>query len=106
MPDETVTFLSKAKKLISKNKRSVAGRADFVQGLAQIGILNIDEIWRHIMDLTKFQRIPDYKPAYDGGQEAFIFKKNINGHEVYIKIKIETHKYEESLVCISFHKMN
>lgn len=44
MPDETVTFLSKAKKLITQNKRSVAGRADFVQGLALIGILNIDEI--------------------------------------------------------------
>lgn len=44
MLDETVTFLSKAKKLITQNKRSVTGRADFVQGLALIGILNIDEI--------------------------------------------------------------
>ena len=103
MQDETVTFLSKAKKLITQNKRSVAWRADFVQGLALIGILNIDEIWKHILDLTKFQWIVDYKPSYDGGQEAYIFMKKVNGHETYVKIKIKVYD-EEILVCISFHK--
>lgn len=56
MPDETVTFLTKAKKLIIHKNRSVAARADFIQKLAQIGIFNIDEIWNHILSLTRFQR--------------------------------------------------
>ncbi|MCV2231563.1 hypothetical protein [Paracholeplasma manati] len=104
MPDETVTFLTKAKKLITHKKRSVAARADFIQNLALIGILNIDEIWHHILSLTKFQRLVDYKPAYDGGQEAYIFIKNIHGEDIYIKLKIEIQNNEEILVCLSFHK--
>ena len=104
MPDETVTFLTKSKKLVSNKKRSVAARADFVQNLALIGILNMDEIWSLILSLTKFQRLTDYKPAYDGGQEAYIFIKKIQGEDIYIKLKIEIQNNEETLVCLSFHK--
>lgn len=104
MADETATFLSKAKKLIIQKKRQVAGRPDFVQNLALIGIVNINEIWTHILSLTTHQKIPDTKPTYDGGGEAFIFIKRINGWDVYIKLKIELCENESILTCISFHK--
>ena len=68
-------MLSKAKLLVSQNKRRIAGRADFVQNLARIGKTSIHEIWPHILSLKAQQRIPDSKPIYDGGGEAFIFIK-------------------------------
>ena len=103
--DETVSFLSKAKLLVSQNKRRIAGRTDFVQNLALIGITSIHEIWPHILSLKAQQRIPDSKLIYDGGGEAIIFIKKINGHDTYIKLKIEENNDREILVCISFHKL-
>ena len=61
MADETVSFLSKAKLLVSQNKRKIAGWADFVQNLARIRITSIHVIWPHILSLKAQQRILDSK---------------------------------------------
>ena len=47
----------------------------------------------------------DPKPSYSKKlDDALLFKKQINGILVYIKIKIEIENDNEMAVCLSFHK--
>ena len=47
----------------------------------------------------------DDKPNFHDGSNAFIFRKDINGIEAYIKIVIEEdYEKKEEVVVISFHK--
>lgn len=62
------------------------------------------EAWYHIKNLNEHFLCNDDLPNYSNS-DAFVFKKLINGVEVYIKVKIEEGKYGEEVVCISFHRV-
>ena len=104
MSDEQLKLLSKMKKLIYKGKRKFAERKDrnYLDELLKIGISE-DDAWNIILSLSEKNYCHDYKPFYYKTDNALIFKKMINRHLVYIKIKIEKYDNDEMTICISFH---
>lgn len=73
------------------------------QALIDIGIMKIEDIWHYILtlenkDCIKIERDRDY--SRDMNSEVYIFKKNINGKDVYIKLTMN----DRGIICISFHE--
>ena len=73
------------------------------QALIDIGIMKVQDIWKHILDLEvsdciKVDRDRDY--SRDMNSEVYIFKKSINSKIVYIKLTMN----ERGIICISFHE--
>lgn len=101
--NEVISFLTQAKILIRNGKR-IINRKNYIQDLLDIGIININIVWETILSLTIHDWVHDYKPTYYINSEAFVFKRLINGYQVYIKLSIELNNNEDYLVCISFHK--
>ncbi len=104
MTGEQLKLLSRMKKLIIMGNRKFANRKDrdYVEELMEIGITETFA-WQEILTLSAYNYIPEYKPLYTKGENALIFKKDINGNRVYIKLKIEEYNNKDMTVCISFH---
>ena len=92
------------KKLISEGKRRFQTRKDrdYLKALAEIGISE-KQAWEYILSLNINFFVPDKNPNYNRSNEALIFIRNINGKDVYIKLKVEKNNMEEETVCLSFH---
>ena len=105
MTEEQIKLLNKMKKLISMGYKKFACRKDrdYIQEILDIGITE-NEAWQEIITLSSKNYYPDYK-IFDSNnnEDALIFKKYINGHIVYIKLKIEQYNSNETTVCLSFH---
>ncbi len=105
MNQQQIVLFSKMKKLINQNKRRFIVRndgTDYVADLLELG-LSEEEAWREILYLNNYFYYPDPRPIY-ASSGALTFKKQINGIEAYIKLKIEDNGYGEETVCLSFHK--
>ena len=105
MTEDQNRLLAKMKKMICAGNKRFAGRKDrhYIQELLDIGITE-NEAWNEILTLSSKNYYPDSKPFYlKKGDDALIFKKHINGHVAYIKLKIEYHNNSEITVCLSFH---
>jgi len=73
------------------------------QALIDLGIMNIEDIWKYVSKLTKEDLVKvdfDYDSTRDTNSEIFIFKKIINKKLVYIKLTMRT----KGIICISFHE--
>ncbi len=73
------------------------------QALIDIGIMKISDIWNYVLKLTKEDCIKiDHDRDYlrDMNSEIYIFRKVINGKDVYIKLTIN----DKGVLCISFHE--
>lgn len=73
------------------------------QSLLNIGITKKEQIWNHILTLEEKNCIKidfDHDRKRDTNSEIYIFKKNINKKDVYIKLTIR----KVGIVCISFHE--
>lgn len=106
MTSSQVKELSDIKKLVKSGKRRFEQRkdSDYLQDLLEIGISE-EEAWNHVLCLNKNFWFVDPRPNYNKKSgDALLFKKQINGILVYIKIKIEIEKNCEMAVCLSFHK--
>ena len=73
------------------------------QALVDIGIMKIEDIWKHILNLEindciKVDRDRDY--SRDMNSEVYIFRKKINSKIVYIKLTMN----DRGIICISFHE--
>lgn len=105
MTGEQLRLLHKMKNLISNGYKRFAYRKDrdYIQELLDIGITENDA-WQEILGLSSRNYYPDYK-IFDTTtrEDALVFKKHINGHIVYIKLKIEQYNNSEMTVCLSFH---
>ena len=103
MTGEQVKLLAKMKKLINKGCKKFACRRDrdYIQELLDIGISE-SVAWQEILTLSSNNYYPDHK-LFSADEDALIFKKYINSHIVYIKIKIEQYNNNEMVVCLSFH---
>lgn len=105
-------FLNTSKRLIHENKKEFAWyrRLDINgkvisarQALYDIGILNEKQLWNYVLELTSSELLyidMDYDRRRDFNSEMYIFIKNINGKDVYIKLTIN----RRGLLCLSFHE--
>ena len=110
--DAVNTFLKICKREIEKkNCYFVGDRAININGkkisakqaLIDIGIMKVQDIWKHILDLgiddcIKVDRDHDY--SRDMNSEVYIFRKKINSKIVYIKLTMN----DRGIICISFHE--
>ena len=105
MNTEQKKLLTKMKTLIKNKKRRFENRkdSDYLLNLAEIGITPL-EAWNQILTLNCNMYFFDTKSSYYANKDTLIFKKDINKTCIYIKLKIEMDKYEEIVVCLSFHK--
>ena len=104
MTGEQLKLLSKMKKLVVKGNKKFANRKDrdYIEELLEIGITE-SVAWQEILTLSSYNYVPDYKPFYLKSENSLVFKKDINGNTVYIKLKIEEYNNKEMTVCLSFH---
>lgn len=105
MNSNELKILSKMKKLIKQGKRrfSIRKDRDYLEDLLEIGISEA-EAWNYILELNSHFYFSDPKPTYYKTNNLLIFKRKINGENVYIKLVIEKNDTEEETVCLSFHK--
>lgn len=106
MTSSQLKVLSEIKKLVVQKRRKFKQRkdCDYVQDLLEIGITE-EEAWNQVLYLNKNFWFVDPKPSYSKKTgDALLFKKQINGVLVYIKLKIEIENDSEMAVCLSFHK--
>ena len=104
MTGEQLKLLTKMKKLITKGNKRFDKRKDrdYLEELLEIGITE-SLAWQEILTLSSYNYVPDYKPFYLKSENSLVFKKDINGNRVYIKLKIEEYNNKEMTVCLSFH---
>lgn len=110
--DAVNTFLKICKREIQKRNCYFAGyrtiningkKISAKQALIDIGIMKVQDIWKHILDLEvndciKVDRDRDY--SRDMNSEVYIFRKMINSKIVYIKLTMN----DRGIICISFHE--
>ena len=110
--DAVNSFLKTCKREIEKKNCYFAGyrtiningkRISAKQALIDIGIMKVQDIWKHILNLEakdciKVDRDRDYNR--DMNSEVYIFRKIINSKIVYIKLTMN----DRGIICISFHE--
>lgn len=94
-------FIANAKELMFKNKYTFIPRTKNLQSLAQNG-LTVDDVKDVILELNSNDYYKGPKPDFDSSHQGDIweFKKNFDGIQFYVKLKIEN----DCLKCISFHE--
>ena len=103
--EEIVEFLKEAKSLIAKGKAGIAKRSKNLQDIVNIG-LTMKGVRQELLDLSLEDYSKGPEPDRDFPGEIWVFGKEINGHEVYIKMKIDRQDELETFTCISFHIAN
>lgn len=102
---DIITFLEKAKTLISAGKYDFVPRRKNMQSLAQHGLTIIDAK-NEIIGLVVGDYYKGPKQDLDPNRPGDIweFKKDIGGINFYVKVKIVTENGNEILKCIGFHE--
>lgn len=104
MSDITL-FLENAKRLISIGKYDFVPRRKNMQALAQHG-LTITDAKAELLGLVAddYYKGPklDLDPSKPG--DIWEFKKQIDGKQFYIKVKITQENEEDILKCLGFHE--
>lgn len=98
-------FLAKVKNLISAGKYDFVPRRKNMQALAQHG-LTIMDAKIEILGLAAGDYYKGPKQDFDSNRpgEIWEFKKNIDGIQFYVKVKIVQEKGDEILKCLGFHE--
>lgn len=98
-------FLVKAKKLLSAGKFTFVSRRKNLQSLSERG-LTIADVKSEIMDLVVTDYYKGPKQDFDSTQSGDIweFKKDVDGEQFYLKLKIQDRNGEDILKCLSFHE--
>ena len=104
MPGKLILqYLAKVKQLVSAGCWAFVPRKKNLDALSNMG-LTIKEVKDEILslDFLDYQRGPE--PDYSSSGDVWIFKRVIEGKELYIKLKIDiANDGSEILKCISFH---
>lgn len=98
-------YLKKVKKLVSRGKYDFIPRRKNMQALAQHG-MTITDAKSEILGLVAGDYYKGPKQDLDAGKPGDIweFKKQIDGIQFYIKVKIVQENGEYILKCLGFHK--
>lgn len=102
---EISAFLARMKRQVSAGKYDFVPRRNNIQALAQHG-LTISDAKDEIFNLVvgDYYKGPkqDLDPLRPG--DVWEFKKNIDGKQFYIKVKIVQVNGEDIVRCLSFHE--
>lgn len=102
---DIAAYLAQVKNLLSKGKYDFVPRRKNMQALAQHG-LTITDVKGEILGLVVADYYRGPKRDYDRNRPGDIweFKKNIDGKQFYVKVKIVQENGEDILKCMSFHE--
>ncbi len=103
--EDITAFLVKVKRLLSAGKYDFVPRRKNMQALARLG-LTISDAKNEILELAAGDYYKGPKQDFDPNRPGDIweFKKNIDGLEFYLKVKIVQENGEDILKCIGFHE--
>ena len=98
-------YLVRVKKLLSEGKYDFVPRRKNMQALARHG-LTIMDAKSEILELVYDDYYKGPKQDFDPNQQGDIweFKKNIDGMQFYVKVKIVRENGEDILKCLGFHE--
>ena len=104
IPD-IIVFLERVKRLVSAGKYDFVPRRKNMQALAQHG-MTIADAKEEILELVVGDYYKGLKHDFDLNKPGDIweFKKNIDGVQFYVKIKIVEENGENILKCLGFHE--
>lgn len=102
---QIVAYLADVKRLLSAGKCDFVPRRKNMQALAQHG-LTITDAKNEILGLVVGDYYKGPKKDHDPNRPGDIweFKKNIDGMQFYVKVKIVQENGEDILKCIGFHE--
>jgi hypothetical protein len=102
---DITSFLEKMKRLISAGKYDFVPRRKNMQALAQHG-LTIADAKAEILGLVVGDYYKGPKPDFDPNKSGDIweFKKDVDGTQFYVKVKITEENGESILKCLGFHE--
>lgn len=102
---DIAAYLSEVKRLLSAGKYDFVPRRKNMQALAQRGF-TVNDAKNEILELVvgDYYKGPkqDLNPSRPG--DIWEFKKNIDGMQFYVKVKIIQENGEDILKCLSFHE--
>lgn len=98
-------FLVRAKDLMTKGKYAFVPRGKNLQALSDHG-LTIADAKDEILGLVVRDYYKGPKQDFDPAQQGYIweFKKDVDGEQFYVKLKIQNQGGEDILKCLSFHE--
>lgn len=102
---DIVTFLQKVKRLITTGKYDFVPRRKNMQALAQHG-LTITDAKFEILELVVGDYYKGPKQDLDPNRpgDVWEFKKDVDGTQFYVKVKIVQENGEDILKCLGFHE--
>ncbi|MBO5146016.1 MAG: type II toxin-antitoxin system MqsR family toxin [Lachnospiraceae bacterium] len=102
---DIAAYLSEIKKLLSAGKYDFVPRRKNMQALAQHG-LTITDAKNEILGLVVDDYYKGPKQDMDSNRSGDIweFKKDIDGIQFYVKVKITQENGEDILKCLGFHE--
>lgn len=98
-------YLVRVKKLLSEGKYDFVPRRKNMQALVRHGLTIMDaksEILELVSDDYYKGPKQDFDPNHPG--DIWEFKKNIDGMQFYVKVKIVRENGEDILKCLGFHE--
>ncbi len=102
---DIAAYLTEVKRLLSAGKYDFVPRRKNMQALAQHG-LTIEDAKNEIIGLVVGDYYKGPKRDLDQNRPGDIweFKKNIDGMQFYVKVKIVQEGGENILKCLAFHE--
>ena len=102
---DIILFLERAKRLLSEGKYDFVPRRKNMQALAQHG-LTIADAKEEILGLVvgDYYKGPKQDLDPDKPRDIWEFKKQIDGKQFYVKVKITQNNGEDILKCLGFHE--
>ena len=102
---DVAAYLSEVKKLLSMGKYDFVPRRKNMQALAKNG-LTITDAKNEILGLVVGDYYKGPKQDLDSNRPGDIweFKKDIDGMQFYVKVKITKENGEDILKCLGFHE--
>lgn len=102
---DITSFLENIKKLISAGKYDFVPRRKNMQALAQHG-LTITDAKNEILGLVVGDYYKGPKQDLDSNRPGNIweFKKDVDGTQFYVKVKVVQENGEDILKCLGFHE--
>jgi hypothetical protein len=102
---DITAFLENVKRLVSLGKYDFVPRRKNMQALAQHG-LTIADAKAEILELVVSDYYKGPKQDLDPNRSGNIweFKKNVDGIQFYVKLKVVQENGEDVLKCLGFHE--
>ena len=102
---DIVAFLEKMKRLVTVGKYDFDPRRKIMQALAQHG-LTIPDAKNEILGLVVGDYYKGPKQDLDPNRpgDVWEFKKDVDGTQFYVKVKVVQENGEDILKCLGFHE--